>query len=379
MAKFGEGVNAQLGATNYNAYLQGALQGAQGVARGGELMGQGIASVGSSLASGIKEYQQNKTIAGTAIAKFESALTQDPSIVEGQNVPDFVKKSMEKMKNTGSLGIRDASMLAIWAEGSLLGKQKEAEQANRVVIDSINAQKAATNQTNAETALLNAKTADYNARNPLVKEPPAKTTLYNLGVEAFTAENKRAPNAQELLKIAENAFRDNPTALDAAQLAALNRNAADAAENKIKKQDQYVSGLSNQISKSNTLRTQIADARKLAEGLGTTGFVGAGVKLVLGTPAYDLAQKVVTIKANIGFDRLQQMRLDSPTGGALGQVAVQELEALQNSIASLEQAQSYSQFDKSLQTVEAHYARLQAAMEKDYSKFSPQETITVPW
>jgi len=60
MAKFGEGVNAQLGATNYNAYLQGALQGAQGVARGGELMGQGIASVGSSIAGGIKEYQQNK-------------------------------------------------------------------------------------------------------------------------------------------------------------------------------------------------------------------------------------------------------------------------------------------------------------------------------
>lgn len=87
----------------------------------------------------------------------------------------------------------------------------------------------------------------------------------------------------------------------------------------------------------------------------TVGAVGTLQQAVPGTPAYDLAQSLLTIKANLGFDRLQQMRESSPTGGALGQVAVQELGALQASIASLDQAQSGEQLRKNLRRVREHY------------------------
>ena len=64
---------------------------------------------------------------------------------------------------------------------------------------------------------------------------------------------------------------------------------------------------------------------------------------------------VETIKANIGFDKLQQMREASPTGGALGQVAVQELVALQASLGSLSLDQSREEFARSLKNIENHY------------------------
>ena len=85
------------------------------------------------------------------------------------------------------------------------------------------------------------------------------------------------------------------------------------------------------------------------------GPIGAIAKAVPGTPAYDLQQTLLTIRANIGFDRLQAMRDASPTGGALGQVAIQELAALQASIASLDQAQTPGQLRANLEKVRRHY------------------------
>ena len=82
-------------------------------------------------------------------------------------------------------------------------------------------------------------------------------------------------------------------------------------------------------------------------GLNSAG-VGSLLKNVPGTVAKQLQQRILTIKANIGFDKLQSMREASPTGGALGQVAVQELEALQAVLGSLEQAQSPKQLANNL-------------------------------
>lgn len=97
----------------------------------------------------------------------------------------------------------------------------------------------------------------------------------------------------------------------------------------------------------------VADAKKLV-GLNTTG-PGSMLSKVPGTDARDLQAKLDTIKANLGFDRLQQMREMSPTGGALGAVAVQELIALQSTVASLDQAQSAKELEKSLTKIEGHY------------------------
>lgn len=106
------------------------------------------------------------------------------------------------------------------------------------------------------------------------------------------------------------------------------------------------------LAASNVL-SAVKDAKNLV-GLTTTG-PGSVLSRVPGTDARDLQAKLDTVKANLGFDRLQQMREMSPTGGALGAVAVQELIALQSTVASLDQAQSAKELKKSLEKIEGHY------------------------
>ena len=83
-----------------------------------------------------------------------------------------------------------------------------------------------------------------------------------------------------------------------------------------------------------------------------TGSLLAGIP---GTSAKNLAKTLETIKANLGFAELQAMRDASPTGGALGAIAVQELEALQSTIASLDQGQGAEQMKRNLGQIRKHY------------------------
>lgn len=96
----------------------------------------------------------------------------------------------------------------------------------------------------------------------------------------------------------------------------------------------------------------------------STGFVGARSRAVEGSPSYNLASELETIKANLGFDRLQQMRDSSPTGGALGAIAVQELVALQSTIANLDPNQSEEQIRANLERVKNHYKQWRSAVEQ---------------
>lgn len=99
-------------------------------------------------------------------------------------------------------------------------------------------------------------------------------------------------------------------------------------------------------------------------GSESTGFVGARLRNVEGSPAYNLASEIETIKANLGFDRLQEMRDNSPTGGALGQVAIQELIALQSTVANLDPDQSGEQLQANLQRIQQHYDNWRSAVER---------------
>ena len=69
----------------------------------------------------------------------------------------------------------------------------------------------------------------------------------------------------------------------------------------------------------------------------TTG-MGSLLANVPGTDARRVQGKINTLKANIAFNELTQMREASKTGGALGQVAVRELELLESTLGSLDQA-----------------------------------------
>lgn len=94
----------------------------------------------------------------------------------------------------------------------------------------------------------------------------------------------------------------------------------------------------------------IGRIQKIAEesNLPIAGPIGSVLSRVPGTNAYDVSALTQTIRANIGFDRLQQMREASPTGGALGQVSNQELSTLQAVLGNLDQSQSQQQFEYNL-------------------------------
>lgn len=104
---------------------------------------------------------------------------------------------------------------------------------------------------------------------------------------------------------------------------------------------------------ANNVLSAVKDAKDLV-GVNTAG-LGSSLAKIPGTDARDLSAKLETVKSNLGFDRLQQMRDMSPTGGALGAVAVQELTALQATVASLDQGQSRAELTKSLNKIEGHY------------------------
>lgn len=124
----------------------------------------------------------------------------------------------------------------------------------------------------------------------------------------------------------------------------------------------------------NTIKQAIADTGYLTAGLG-----GATLGMVAGTPAFDLQEKISTIKANIGFDELAAMREASKTGGALGQIAVQELKYLQATLGSLERAQSPGELKKNLQQIDNILERYQKsrreAFKKDYGRYPEAPTL----
>jgi murein DD-endopeptidase MepM/ murein hydrolase activator NlpD len=111
-----------------------------------------------------------------------------------------------------------------------------------------------------------------------------------------------------------------------------------------------------QAAKAESIIATVDQALKSVSGA-TAGFWGGQTRRIAGTPAYDLASQVETIKANLGFQELQAMREASPTGGALGQVAVQELQALQATVANLDTAQSPAQLQSNLNKIKQHYQR----------------------
>jgi hypothetical protein len=108
--------------------------------------------------------------------------------------------------------------------------------------------------------------------------------------------------------------------------------------------------------KANVVITAIDEVMPKINNL-TAGLGGAMTSIVPGTTSYDVGATIDTIKANIGFDQLSAMRAASPTGGALGQVAVQELNFLQATLGNLKQGQSPDKLSDNLYAIKYHYDR----------------------
>jgi hypothetical protein len=109
--------------------------------------------------------------------------------------------------------------------------------------------------------------------------------------------------------------------------------------------------------------TAVINAAKKAKGLSAQEWfaTGFGAKTSAewgGTAAADVQGLVNTIAANTAFEKLAQMRRESPTGGALGNVTEKELDLLRDSIASIGINQSDTQFQASMDAIIDRYQKL---------------------
>lgn len=143
-------------------------------------------------------------------------------------------------------------------------------------------------------------------------------------------------------------------------------------DKKQEKIDKQIAAAESAVGAADRIIGKVDEAIPLVSNF-TTGF-GSVTTYIPGTPGANLRATIETIKANLGFDRLQQMRDASPTGGALGQVAVKELDALQASVSSLDLNQSSERIRNNLEQIKTHYSRWrQAATGK-----LPEEKRTEP-
>lgn len=194
------------------------------------------------------------------------------------------------------------------------------------------------------TALEKRQTAEANriAKLELEREKAAEKAAAQKRDQEFKQQ------MAALAASAKSATTDLQRQLTQLKIDELKNKQSDKAEAKLMKEE-------GAVAHANKVITDVLDAKNLVTGL-TTGLAGKGQSFVPGTDAYTLKERIATIKANLGFDRLQQMRDASPTGGALGQVAVQELQALQSSVASLDVGLPKKELDKNLGKIQAHYA-----------------------
>ena len=118
-----------------------------------------------------------------------------------------------------------------------------------------------------------------------------------------------------------------------------------------------------QAERTARIRDNISNLRGQVGPL-TTGLGGSLINKIAGTPARDFSAQVESLKANIGFGELAEMRAASKTGGALGNISDRENALLSATLGSLDPTQSPEAFRRQLDQIEASLARWEAAKKK---------------
>lgn len=101
----------------------------------------------------------------------------------------------------------------------------------------------------------------------------------------------------------------------------------------------------------------------------TTAGVAGVFDWVPGSPPKRLAGYLNTIRANVAFNELQQMRRNSPTGGALGNVSDADMRLLQSTLATLDQQASSEDLQRALATIKRVTEAVRDAYAQDVRDF----------
>ena len=127
--------------------------------------------------------------------------------------------------------------------------------------------------------------------------------------------------------------------------------------------------------KTNFMKDNIAQALNNISGWSTE--FGSALSGWPGSQAQALKTILNTIKANVGFQALQEMRANSPTGGALGQVSERELAYLQATLGDIAQEQDGAILAEKLRAmqrqIEGMGERLQQAYDMTFRPLTEAE------
>lgn len=180
--------------------------------------------------------------------------------------------------------------------------------------------------------------------------------------ETFPGYMKRVEQAFQIYKEKPDVLRAREGALDAAKVDVSRQANKTKAEGALNGFEQQVGLVTDNIDK----------ALNSINGY-STGY-GSLLSSLPNTDARKLRNYLDTIKANIGFDKLQNMRENSPTGGALGQVSDMENRLLQAVNGSLDPGIP-EQLKEDLSVIKELYPQVlkekQRAFQQDYGNVEP--------
>lgn len=129
-----------------------------------------------------------------------------------------------------------------------------------------------------------------------------------------------------------------------------------------------------------------AEANALKEHPGLQRATGAmsivpvvgGTLTMPGTDPANFKERLGTLKSQVAFGVLQNMRNNSKTGGALGQVSDKEGQLLQDNLAALGRAQSPKEFSAALERIVAYTDQAKDRLRQAYDMKHGDKTTAAP-
>lgn len=219
---------------------------------------------------------------------------------------------------------------------ALLANPATADVGQKLAVEALSPQKAPNSMREFEMAQNNPAYAQFLDR----KRPQTNINMKTMGTipPGYRAEYNEQGLPVQLVPI--------PGSPDARKIEDAERAAATSADQKSKTANIVVDAIDR------------ADKMIEANPALTAGVGGTLLSKMPGTDANNVRALMDTVKANAGFDRLQQMRDSSPTGGALGQVSEREIAYLQATIGNLEQSQTVGQLRENMKKVRDAYSQI---------------------
>lgn len=243
-------------------------------------------------------------------------------------------------------------------------KQAAAQQAQKE-IDAKNAflqySQTKSDEDKANAIALGVPVANINALETRSK----KDRYIAFGNNLFDTETEKFVTLPEAKKDAKDSYTS--VTIGKNKFGILNKNTGEVepinatTKEDAEQQAQDTRNLLLKLGAVDTKFSQIKDARDLVEE-GAAGFEYGVAKLAPFTDAARLDALLQSLLSEQAFGRLQQMRDESKTGGALGQVSNIELDLLKAALTSLTPSLGAKEFNKQLDIVEKHYENVRRSL-----------------